>query len=170
MVVHSEPPANGQVFVPQSLVGLHATSHLHEDAQLTLPHAALPLAHVADSAPVPLVMLPHAFEPLHVTVDEPEPVVMLPHAALPPLHTTLHAPPHVMSPHAPADVHVIVQLQPGGHVMLLPPLPVTLHWRVAKLHAVPGHTAGHTAASGGASGGRRGLSTRASWNVVVRTQ
>lgn len=60
------PGFTGQVIVPQAPdAGLQATSHLHEVAHETAPHAPLPV-HETVQAPVPHVMSPHAVASVHV--------------------------------------------------------------------------------------------------------
>jgi hypothetical protein len=89
VVVHELPMfEGGHVLVPQFVSGLQLTSHWHELAQLTVPHAAEPPTQLALSEPAPLVMLPHAPEPLQLTVPEPPSVLIVPHAPLPPLQPT----------------------------------------------------------------------------------
>ncbi len=86
--------------VPQSPVA-HVTSHPHDVAQLTVPHAPVPSQRTSH-APGPHVIVPHAFWVVQMIV---------------------HSAPCVQSivPHAS---HVIVQLNPLGQVT--PPVGVSI--------------------------------------------
>ena len=120
----------GQMFV----VPLHETSHLHEAAQLTGPHAGSTPVQMAEHSPVPQesvphaalppeqfvrhrpvvhVMLPQALLPAQVASQSPAPHVIVPHAALPlpPEQSALQSPVvQLMLPHAALPVHVASQL------------------------------------------------------------
>jgi hypothetical protein len=124
----------GQVFVTP----LQLTSHLHEFAQLTVPHADSAPMQVAEHAPVPQfsvphaaappeqvsvqspvvqLRLPHAPAPVQVAVQSPLVHVMLPHACVP-VHVTLQSfVLHVMPLHAPSAVHSIVHASATVHVI-----------------------------------------------------
>ena len=113
LVVHWFGPCDGHVFVPQSVSGLHATSHRHELAQLTVPHAPVPL-HVALHLPVPHVRLPHALvPPEHIVVHAPVVQLTLPHALVP-VQVALQLPleqlrsPHALAPPLQSTVHAPV--------------------------------------------------------------
>jgi len=93
----------------------------------------------------PQVTSLHAFVPSQVMMQSPAPHVML-WQALSPMHMIVHfsAFVHVIEPHA-SPLHEMLHVLPCGHVMLSPPLPVTLH--VPSLPQPPLHTAGHALSS-----------------------
>lgn len=128
--------------LPPEQVSVHVPV-VHE----MLPHAALPV-QVASQVPVVHEMLPHAALPVQVSLQSLVPHVMFWHAL--DVHAISHdaALLQLIAPHAPAVGHVMLQCQPGGHVMLPLPVPVIVQVDVPKSH-MPPQTAGHTAASGG---------------------
>ncbi len=134
-------PYVGHVLVPQFVVGLHATSHLHDDIQSIVPQAAEPFRHIASNAPLPDVRLPHAPAPVHVTDADPAPVVIVPHAALPPLQLIEHGltPPHDIAPQAADPEQVALPPPPSvTPAQLSAPMHSTSHWdeQLMLLHAL----------------------------------
>jgi hypothetical protein len=128
---------------------------LHEFVQLTVPHAADPLRHIAFSEPAPAVMLPQAPEPSQVTVPDPLPVLTVPHAPLPLLQVTPQPVEHVTLPHAEPPLHVALPLPvPNDRFpQLLLPRQVSAHVAAVQLilpHAsvvpLPSHSTLHVPA------------------------
>jgi hypothetical protein len=115
------------------VVPSHATSHLHEVPQLTVPHAGSRPAHVALHAPVPQFSVPHAaLPPEQFAVQSPVVQLMVPHAPLP-AQVALQSPVvQLMLPHAFVPVQLTLQS-------------LVVHW--IALHAsVTLHVTSHDAA------------------------
>jgi hypothetical protein len=96
------PGGSGQVIdVGHTLfVRSQLTSHWHELAHETSPHALSVPMHVAVHLPVPQVSAPHAsVPPLHVSVQSPPVHDMVPHALLPAQVRVQSPVVHVSVPH-----------------------------------------------------------------------
>lgn len=150
----------GHVFVTLS----HVTSHRHELAQLTLPHAESMPMQLARQRPVPQLIVPHAAvpplqvsvhvppahvicwpqaaEPAHVRVQLPVPQLNEPHTCMPPppLQSSVQLPVVQLSdPHALTPVQVAVH---GWVVQLILPqalLPVHSSVQAFPLQLMPRH-------------------------------
>ena len=115
------------------MVPLHATSHLHDVPQLTVPHAGSTPVHVALLAPVPQFTVPHAaLPPEQFAVQSPVVQLMLPHAPLPAQVATQSPVVQLMLPHAFVPVQLTLQS-------------LVVHW--IALHALATlHVTSHDAA------------------------
>ena len=126
----------GHVFVTPS----QETSHRHELAQLTLPHAESMPMQLARQRPVPQLTAPHApLPPLQVSVHVPPLHVICWPQAADPAHVRVQLPvPHVNDPHTcmpPPPLQSSVQL-PVVQLSVpqaLTPVQVAVHGAVVQL-------------------------------------